>query len=144
MRMACEFAMSATRTAWWRSWRNTSPPGACGTSGSRGDTSTVSTMSLVLSSLIGAAASAVREDPADRVDELERPERLRQVLRRAGREPDRSVAVALVRRGHDPGCVLCRLVGLDLAAHVEPVGPWAHIDVKENEVRLLRADQLEG
>src|SRR4030088_797110 len=97
---------------------------------SRGDTSTVSTMSLVLSSLIGAAASAMREDPADRVDELERPERLRQVLRRSGREPDRAGAVALVRGEHDDGDVLCRLVALDLAAHVEPVGPWAHIDVQ--------------
>src|SRR6267378_991341 len=111
--MACEFAMSATRTAWWSSWRNTSPPGAWRTSGSRGDTSTVSTMSLVLSSLIDPA-SAVRQDSADRVDELERPERLREVLRRAGREPDRAVAVALVCGEHDDGNVLCRFVGLDL------------------------------
>src|SRR5687767_8091837 len=99
MRMACEFAMSATRTAWWRSWRKTSPPGACGTSGSRGDTSTVSTMSLTSSSLIGLPL-AVRQDSADRVDELERPEGLGEVLRCPSREADRAVAVALVRGEH--------------------------------------------
>src|SRR4030081_1816557 len=105
MRMACEFAMSATRTAWWRSWRNTSPPGPWGTSGPRGDTSTVSTMSLVLSSLLGRTL-AVRQAPASRMDELERPERLCEVLRPSGRKPDPAVAVALVRGEHHDGDVL--------------------------------------
>src|SRR2546425_2202458 len=142
MRIACELAMSATRTAWWRSCRKTSAPGACGISASRGDTSTVSTMSLVSSSLI-AAALAVRQDAADRVDELERPERLGEVLRRAGREPDRAVTVALVRGEHHDGNVLGGLVSLDLAAHVETVGAGPHVDVQEDEVGLLRADEVE-
>src|SRR5438046_6896151 len=100
-------------------------------------------MSLVSSSLIGPAASAMRQDPADRVDELARPERLREVLRRAGREPDRAVAIALVRREHDDGDVLGGFVGLDLTAHVEAVGSGTHVYVQEDEVGLLRRDQLE-
>src|SRR5437879_568966 len=145
MRIACEFAMSATRTAWWSSCRKTSAPGACGMelSASRGETSTVSTMSLVSSLPLIAAALAVRQDAADRVDELERPERLGEVLRRAGREPDRAVAVALVRGEHHDGNVLGGLVSLDLAAHVETVGAGPHVDVQEDEDGLLGADDVE-
>src|SRR2546428_3180122 len=142
MRIACELAMSATRTAWWRSCRKTSAPGACGISASRGDTSTVSTMSLVSSSLISNAL-AVRQDAADRVDELERPEWLGEVLRRAGRESDRTITVAFVRGEHHDGDVLGGFVGLDLAAHVEAVRARPHVDVEKDEVRLLRPHQLE-
>src|SRR5712691_3731783 len=140
MRIACAFAMSATRTAWCRSCRKTSAPGACGMSASRGDTSTVSTMSLASLSLIGALA--VRQDPADRVNELEWPERLGEVLRRAGGEADRAVAVALVRRKHHDGNVLRGFVSLDLAADVEAVGTGPHVDVQKDEVGFLRADQV--
>src|SRR5437773_2010699 len=100
-------------------------------------------MSLVSSLLIGPAASAMRQDPADRVDELQRAERLCQVLRRAGREADRAVAVALVRGQHHDRDIFGDFIGLDLAAHVEAIGARAHVDVQQDEVGLLGPDELE-
>src|SRR5437016_13081219 len=97
-------------------------------------------MSLVSSSLIGPAASAMRQDPADRVDELERPERLREVLRRAGREPDRAGAIALVRREQARGDVLGRFVGLALTAHVEAFWSGTQAYVPDGAARLRRPD----
>src|SRR6266704_4097587 len=77
----------------------------------------------------GMAGSAVREDPADSVDELERPERLGEVLGRADREPGLLVALALVRRQHHDGDVLGARLGLELTADVEAIRPGSHVDV---------------
>src|SRR5436309_8409679 len=100
-------------------------------------------MSLVSSSPLIASALAVRQDAADRVDELERSERLGQVLGRAGREPDRAVTVALVRGEHHDGYVFARVVGLDLAADVETVGARPHVDGQQDEGGLLRPAERE-
>src|SRR5688572_26496666 len=91
----------------------------------------------------GIAGSAVREDPADGVDELERPERLGEVLRGAHGEPGLLVALALVRGEHHDRYVLCSRLGLELTADLEAIRPWPHVDVEEDEVRLLGPSELE-
>src|SRR2546430_3164323 len=105
-----------------------------------GETSTTSTVIRWLSSAI--TTLVVGEDPADRVDELERPEGLREVLRRAGGHADRAVAVALVRRQHDDGDLLRRRVGLQHLADLEPVRARAHVDVEQDEVRDRKSTRL--
>src|SRR6266511_2403871 len=101
MRTACEFAWSATRIACWSNWRNTSPATLAPAGGMviRGETS-ITSIDIRSGLSSGMAGSAVREDPADSVDELERPEGLGFVLRRAHREPGLLVALAFVRRQH--------------------------------------------
>src|SRR6266545_1054382 len=90
----------------------------------------------------GMAGSAVREDPADSVDELERPEGLGEVLRRAHRESGLLVALALVGRQHHDRDVFGAGLGLELPADLEAVGPGTHVDVEEDQVGLLGAREL--
>src|SRR5687767_679869 len=85
----------------------------------------------------GIAGSAVREDPADSVDELERSERLGEVLRSPDGEPRLLVALALVRGQHHDRNVLCSWLGLELSADLEAIRPGAHVHVQEDEVRLF-------
>src|SRR5712691_3062467 len=91
----------------------------------------------------GMPGSAVREDPADGVDELERPERLREVLGRADRESCLLVALALVRRQHHDRDVLRARLGLQLSADIEAIRSGTHVDIEQDQVRLLSARELE-
>src|SRR5215210_4123627 len=91
----------------------------------------------------GMRGSAVREDPADCVDKLQRTEGLGQVLRRTDRKSCALVALALVRGQHDDRDVLRAWLRLELTADLESIRPGAHVDVEENQIRLLRARELE-
>src|SRR5207302_11424783 len=77
-----------------------------------GETSTTSTV-MRCDSWSGMCASlGVRQDPADRVDQLQRSEWLREVLRRTGGEADGAVAFRFVCSEHDDRDVLRLGVGL--------------------------------
>jgi hypothetical protein len=65
-------------------------------------------------------------------------ERLHQVV--DGREVERLQCITIVG-GHEDGCG--HLVGADLAHDVEP-GLAGHLHVEEHEVRLQRADRVDG
>src|SRR5688572_398229 len=90
----------------------------------------------------GIAGSAVREDPADSVDELERSERLGEVLRRPDGEPCFLVALALVGGEHHDWNVLCPGLGLELPADLEAIRAGPHVHIEKDQVRLLGACQL--
>src|SRR5688500_8566700 len=98
----------------------------------RGETS-ITSIDILSGFSSGIAGSAVSEDPADGVDELERSERLCQVLRRADGEPRLLVGLALVRGEHDDGDVLRSGLGLELPADLEAIRPGAHVDVEKHQ-----------
>src|SRR5438094_2631434 len=153
MRRACAFACSETRIACWRSWRKISGPfdslSLC--SESAGASSVISTLRpRPVCSAVGRSAStgmSLRgrgEDGPNGVDELQRPEWLREVLRGAGGEADRAIALAVMGGEHDDRDALRLVRGLELAADVESVRAGAHVDVEEHEVGLLGARHVEG